>query len=168
MAAMTRPQFGSPPKKAVLHRNDSAMVRQAFLASSLVEAPFTSTSTRRVAPSPSLTIICASSTDKEVRRAVNSLKSLVPAFISEAPLMPLAKARTVSLVEVSLSTIMLLKEALTALFRASARRGALMSASVMKKASMVAMFGQIMPAPLQRPAMTTSRPPILALLSPDF
>ncbi len=38
-----------------------------------------------------------------------------------------------------------------------------MAASVAMKASMVAMFGAIMPEPLQKPAMRTGTPPIIAV-----
>ena len=56
-----------------------------------------------------------------------------------------------SLVEVSESTVTLLKLLLTAAVRACDRSGAARGASVVMTAIMVAMFGMIMPAPLHIP-----------------
>ncbi len=63
----------------------------------------------------------------------------------------MARMSTVSLVLVSPSTEMRLKERSTAFLRASRRAGASISRSVVMKASMVAMEGWIMPAPLAAP-----------------
>ena len=132
-AAIIRPQFGSPPKNAVLTRNDSAMVRAALLASPLVAAPVTCTSIKRVAPSPSLTIIWASSTERRVRSRTKALYSSEERdVIGEAPEAPLANIITVSLVEVSLSTMMELNELSAASLRAAFKTGAVTAASVRK------------------------------------
>ena len=57
---MMRPQFGSPPAHEVLISSDFATASAASLASCAFAAPFTTTSTTRVIPSPSSTIIRAS------------------------------------------------------------------------------------------------------------
>ena len=61
---------------------------------------------------------------------------------------PEARAKQVSLVEVSESTVTLLKLLFTAAVRAADRSGGVRGASVVMTAIMVAMFGMIMPAPL--------------------
>ena len=65
-----------------------------------------------------------------------------------------------SLVEVSPSTVMQWKERSTERASMSWSRSAGMAASVKTKASMVAMFGWIMPDPLTMPLMVTGRPPM--------
>ena len=75
---------------------------------------------------------------------------------------PVAASSSVSLVEVSPSTVMQLKERSEA-SRSSARStGAGSLASVATKASMVAMSGAIMPDPLAMPLIWTVTPPIRA------
>ena len=64
---------------------------------------------------------------------------------------PDARAKQVSLVEVSESTVTLLKLLFTAAVRACDRSGAAMGTSVVMTAIIVAMFGMIMPAPLHIP-----------------
>ncbi len=73
----------------------------------------------------------------------------------------MAKAISVSEVEVSLSTVMQLNERSTDLASIACSAGAAIAASVKTKASMVAISGAIMPAPLAMPLMTTSASPIL-------
>jgi hypothetical protein len=75
---------------------------------------------------------------------------------------------TVSLVEVSLSTVMQLK-VLSAISRVSFwRTGKAMRASVKMKPSIVAMSGAIMPEPFTKPAIRTSSPPIDTLVTDSF
>ncbi len=76
---------------------------------------------------------------------------------------PVAKARTVSDVEVSPSMVMALKLPPTASTSASCRSVGAIGASVNRKASMVAMSGAIMPAPLAMPLMLTVTPSISAM-----
>jgi hypothetical protein len=76
---------------------------------------------------------------------------------------PVANAKSVSLVEVSPSIVTQLKVLSALSATRGCRAAASMAASVKTKHSIVAMSGWIMPAPLQKPLMTTSAAPILAL-----
>ena len=76
---------------------------------------------------------------------------------------PVASSRSVSEVEVSLSTVMALNEASVASAKSGCRIEAGRAASVTAKASMVAMSGAIMPEPLAMPAMVTATPSISTL-----
>ena len=71
-----------------------------------------------------------------------------------------AKTKTVSFVEASLSTEILLKDNPTASLRAFFKVAAFMFASVAKKESMVAMSGHIMPAPFAMPRILVLEPPM--------
>ena len=64
-----------------------------------------------------------------------------------------------SLVEVSPSTVMRLKERSATTRATSGNRAGAMPASVATKPSMVAMLGRIMPAPLLIPVTVTAAPP---------
>ena len=64
----------------------------------------------------------------------------------------------VSLVEVSESTVILLKLTFTALSRAACKSDALIGASVVRTAIMVAMFGMIIPAPFDMPPTVNVQP----------
>ncbi|MNC67560.1 hypothetical protein D3C75_1180680 [compost metagenome] len=77
-----------------------------------------------------------------------------------APEAPVANSRAVSLVEVSPSTVTLLKVVRTCRFSRAFSTGGAMLASVTMKASMVAMSGAIMPEPLAIPAILTLTPSI--------
>ena len=68
------------------------------------------------------------------------------------PAAPLARRATVSLVDVSPSMLMELKERSTAWERRGCRVEAGIGASVVRMLRRVAMFGWIMPAPLAMPA----------------
>ena len=72
---------------------------------------------------------------------------------------PVANISSVSLVEVSLSTVTALKVLAVALRKQRLQDGAAICASVATKDSIVAMSGAIMPAPLAMPLMVTSPPP---------
>ena len=77
-----------------------------------------------------------------------------------AAAVPVANSKSVSLVEVSPSMVMALKVASTAGARISRNGPGSIAASVKRKASMVAMSGAIMPAPLAMPLMVTGTPSI--------
>jgi hypothetical protein len=68
--------------------------------------------------------------------------------------------RSVSEVEVSLSTVMALNEPRTPFASSACRTGAGIGASVKTKESIVAMSGAIMPAPLAMPLIVTTASPI--------
>ena len=76
---------------------------------------------------------------------------------------PVAKISKVSLVEVSPSMVTALKVSSTAGSSEARSACGSIAASVKRKASMVAMSGAIMPAPLAMPLMVTSTPSISAL-----
>ena len=68
---------------------------------------------------------------------------------------PVAKASSVSEVEVSPSMVTALKVSTTPSRNRACNAGAAIGASVKTKASIVAMSGAIMPAPLAKPLMVT-------------
>ena len=84
------------------------------------------------------------------------------------PEAPLASASTVSLVDVSPSTVMWLKDSFTAAHSTSRKTVGATAASVVMKASMVAMRGWIIPAPLATPARQTDRTPASVRNTQDF
>ena len=81
-----------------------------------------------------------------------------PVAIGAPPAAPLARTMTASLVEVSPSIVTWLKVRSTAGRRSSASACDAIGASVVRKASMVAICGWIMPAPFAMPPMRISRP----------
>ena len=125
--------------------SDSATFRAARCASPSVRAPVTRTLATLEAPSASRAIWVARSAQASVTESTTTLGSARPAR-------PEAISTTVSLVDVQPSTVIELKESRTAIRRRSARVPGSSSASVVRKASMVAMFGASMPAPLAIPA----------------
>ncbi len=126
-------------------RSESATLRAARWASPSERAPVTRICTSLDAPSASAAIWVARSAQASVTMVVRRLGSAGPAR-------PDAISTTVSLVEVHPSTVMALNESRTAMRRTSARAAGSTSASVVRKASMVAMSGASMPAPLAMPA----------------
>ena len=86
----------------------------------------------------------------------------------ERPEAPLAIKRTESLVLMSPSMVIRLKDRLTAWARVSWRNGFDTEASVVRKASMVAMFGSIMPAPLTTPPTVISPAEVSIFAEHDF
>ena len=126
---------------------DSATVRTMRSASAVERAPSTSTCAIFVAPSPSRTSISASCSAASARAVAKASYAGPGPAIGAAPLAPLASTTAQSFVEVSPSTVMRLRLAPTAATSAWRSSGASTAASVVKKASMVARFGAIMPAP---------------------
>ena len=74
-------------------------------------------------------------------------------MISGPPAAPLANAAMVSLVDISPSTEIELNERFTAYDKIDCKAFGSIGASVTKNPNSVAMFGQIIPAPLERPAI---------------
>ncbi|SCZ97281.1 BZ3500_MvSof-1268-A1-R1_Chr4-2g07108 [Microbotryum saponariae] len=107
----------------------------------------------------------ANSAAKSVSWSLNLMYSSGVAFseISTDPLAPLASTTIVSLVDMSPSTEMELKERSTAYVSASCREAGVTAASVAIMPSSVAcggpMLGWIIPAPLSMPTILTSLPP---------
>ena len=164
---MMRPQLGSLPASAVLTSGELAIARATRSASAAVFAPRTSTATSFDAPSPSLTISLASVWQSSTSPAANHEALLAPAR-TVTPEAPLASASTVSLVDVSPSTVMWLKDSFTAAHSTSRKTVGATAASVVMKASMVAMRGWIIPAPLATPARQTDRTPASVRNTQDF
>ena len=159
MDASTRPQFGSAPKMAALTRFDPATLFASSIATSSFGAPFTSTSSSFVAPSPSAAMSFASSLQTSVRAAANRSSSAPGSTSGWLPARPFASAKTQSFVLMSLSTVSALKLRSIARLRAPASADGPTAASVVTTAIMVASEGAIIPEPLQMAEMVTSLPP---------
>ncbi|KAH3669026.1 hypothetical protein WICMUC_005125 [Wickerhamomyces mucosus] len=131
MAHKILPQLASFPYKAVLTNGEFEIV---------------------------LATLCASSCDKVwandvISWRIASYESVVASVINLPPAAPLAKAAMVSLVDISPSTDIQLNERSTAYFKIDCKALLSIGASVTKNPNKVAMFGQIIPAPLDKPAM---------------
>ena len=114
-------------------------------------APLTEHSSSFVAPSPSPAIIRQSWTFTVFSAHMKLVKSSPSSTISALPARPLARIVTMSLVEVSPSTLIMLKVVWMSPESAFCSIGALTAASVVRKTSMVAILGWIMPLPLAIP-----------------
>ena len=110
----------------------------AFLASWELWAFFTFISTNLVAPSPSATIILAKERVTKSKASRKICKLLSPSSISSFLANPLAKMTTISLVLISLSMVIILKDLATESFRVFLRARLAMRASVVMKESIVA------------------------------
>ena len=109
------------------------------LASSSVAQLFTTTSMVCLAPSAPATILRQSEMHTSLRVLWNSSRSTGK--------IPLERSATVSLVDVSVSTLMLLNDRFTLCRRTPSIRSSGTMASVNMYTSMVAMLGSIIPAP---------------------
>ena len=142
------------------------MAMATRLAEPSSTAPATSMRMNFCAPSPSRTTWRARSSSTASSAAAKPARSVEP-WPARAPgglaAAPVANSSTVSLVEVSLSTVVQLKLRAVPLASMACRAGAGMAASVNTKQSMVAMSGAIMPLPLAMPVMRTGVPPISAV-----
>jgi hypothetical protein len=127
-------------------------------ASDTVAAPETVTVTSLVAPSPSRAIIRASSPATAWMASCTSAKAGVPMEISLPPAAPDASRTHMSFVDVSMSTVTRLKVNSTACRRAVSHAPLVRGASVVMTASIVAIFGAIMPLPLAMPPTVMRRP----------
>jgi len=155
-----RPQLASSPKKAVLTRGELATVKATSRALAASAAPVTRISISLVAPSPSMTNWRAKSSRTACRASPKRRPSrLSGSVIGSFPAVPPAITRRVSLVLVSPSMVMALKDVAVAAFSRDCRTGRAMTASVATKPSMVAILGAIIPAPLAMPPMVTNLSP---------
>ena len=109
------------------------------------------------APSPSRTT-CKARSCSTASSAARKPRSIGPpaAGMRACRAWPVANSSTVSLVEVSLSTVVQLKLPATPRASIACKAAAGIAASVNTKQSMVAMSGAIMPLPLAMPQMRTS------------
>src|SRR5258706_6268085 len=158
IACTTRPQFGSPPKSAVLTSAEFATERATRSASRSLRAPRTATVASLVTPSPSRARRSQSSALASSSRRSNSRARREPTPIGVLPAAPLASTSTVSLVLVSPSMVSALKVASAAPRSARRRSAGSTARSVARYASIVAMRGMIMPAPFAIPASAKPRP----------
>ena len=152
MAMMMRPQLASAPAMAVLTSGELAMHWATWRACSGFFAPQTQIWISLRAPSPSRTICRASSCITSPNALANRAKSLAVVMLAPCPL---ENSRQVSLVEVSPSTLMALKVSAHSCLSSLRNAAAGSLASVNKNASIVAMFGAIMPEPLAMPLICT-------------
>src|SRR3990172_6765693 len=166
-AARIRPQLGSMPWAAVFTSGEVVIASPARRASSSLAAPMTVTAITLVAPSPSRTIWWARCW---VRATSASRNSAYPGSSGErsnaAPAAPVASRKIVSLVLVSPSTLIRLKDRPTAKRSARWSSGGSTAASVVTSESVVAMRGWIIPAPLAMPPSVTACPPISIWTAP--
>ena len=158
-AARIRPQDGSPPKIPDFTRLPPATARARSRAISRSGTPATSTMNSLLAPSPSAAIALARSAHRLVSVASRVLKAALPGSIAGAPEAPLASAMTVSLVDMSPSTVMVLNVSSTADTSARCSVSGATRASVVMKQSIVAICGWIIPDPLAMAAKRTVLPP---------
>ena len=123
--------MASPPATAVFTSGELAMESPILRALSSSLAPVTVTAMNFCAPSPSRTTRCASS--RHTSRSA-AMKASAPGSSNEVscalPALPVAKASTVSLVEVSESTVMQEKVSRFARERHSCRKAGEIAASV--------------------------------------
>mmetsp|Transcript_9451 Transcript_9451/g.16202 ORF Transcript_9451/g.16202 Transcript_9451/m.16202 type:complete len:355 (+) Transcript_9451:390-1454(+) len=145
-----RPTFGSFPATADLKSGPFTTALPTFMAIRSSSAPVTATRITCRVPSP-LRTTCAARSRQSPRRAPRKVSGDTPET------RPLEMRTVLSLVDSSPSTEMALKLSETASDRTSCISSRLSSlASVIKKHSMVAILGSIIPAPL---AIPTSRAP---------
>ena len=119
-AAATRPQFGSRPWTAALSRLLETTARATARASARSAAPVTRQVMRVVAPSPSAACWRASERQTAVRAAPSWAASELPGRGDSASEAPEARTKTVSLVDVSPSTLVCSKVAADASRRSAA------------------------------------------------
>ena len=129
-------------------------------ASCLDDAWMTFVSKRAVAPSPSPAIFFARVSLISWSASRNASYSGLFSLISGFSAIPFASTSSVSFVEVSPSTEIILKVSTTSSFTAFVSSSLEITASVVTKASMVHILGWIMPEPLHIPPRVTVLPPI--------
>ena len=121
-----------------------------------------------VAPSPSPAIIMESFLQTAVSASRNVLYASFSSVISSFSASPFAIMASVSFVEVSPSTLIMLNVVSAAALTAFCSIGTEMAQSVVTKHSIVAMFGWIMPEPLEMPPMRTSLSPSVIFTAHSF
>ena len=110
MAQSTRPQLASAPNIAAFKSAEPTTALAAALASASVLAPVTTQSSSFVAPSPSPRYLAAEPDGQRVQRSAKGRRSPRPRRLSSAlPARPLDMMATMSFVEVSPSTVTMLK-----------------------------------------------------------
>ena len=156
------------PNQLVFASGDFATARAARSASRSLFAPFTVTVTNFVAPSPSVAIWRASEMHTVSSAARKASKSLPGALISRFPALPDARMKRESFVDSSPSTTRRLKLRPTASWRARFSIRGETAASVVRKPSIVAILGSIIPEPFDMPPTVTFLPPIVTVAHASF
>ncbi len=146
---------------AALVRLEQITLLATALAAVSSFAPVTAHSKSFVAPSPSPAMLRQRKMFTVLSACMKTSKSAPSAVISALPARPLAIMLTMSLVEVSPSTLTMLKVFLMSPLRAFCSMAGEIAASVVRKTSMVAMSGCIMPLPLAMPPKRQVLPPRL-------
>ena len=141
IAQSTLPQLASAPNIAALSSDEHITLLATVLAIASSLAPLTTHSSILVAPSPSPAIIRQSCIVTVLRASMNTLKSASSLVILAFPARPLAITDTISLVEVSPSTLIMLKVFCTSLPSAILSISGAMHTSVVINTSMVAILG---------------------------
>src|ERR1700729_719699 len=158
-AMTTLPQLASSPAIAVLTSGELAIDSATLRAEAFDTAPSTMISTSLRAPSPSRATCSAISASTARNALAKPVSRGSPArLIFGAPLAaaaPVANASNVSDVEVSPSMVTALKVSSTPFFSSDCSAPAAIGTSVNTNASMVAISGAIMPAPLAMPLIVT-------------
>ncbi len=168
MAQSTRPQFASAPNIAAFSRLEQTTLFATVRAVERSSAPSTRHSSSLVAPSPSPAIMRQSCTVTVFSAVIKAEKSVPGAMISGFPAKPLASSVTMSLVEVSPSTLTILKVPATSLESTLSSIVEDMAASVVRNTSIVAILGWIMPLPLAMPPKRQVLPPSSNSTATDF
>ena len=141
IAQRIRPQLASAPNIAAFVRLEVITDFAIAFARGMVGAPVTVHSTNFVAPSPSPAIFFAIEVQISLTTATNKSKSAPSLSMTGFSAMPFAMMETISFVEVSPSTLTMLKVSSTASLSAFCSMGVVIAASVVRKPSMVAMLG---------------------------
>ena len=160
MAQSTRPQLASAPNMAAFSRLLVITLLATTAAVFSSAAPVTSHSSSLVAPSPSPAMERHNAMVMVFSAFIKVSKAGPSSVISPLPASPLARIATISLVDVSPSTLSMLKVFCTSWLRAFCSMAAEMAASVVRNTSMVAMLGWIMPLPLAMPPIRQVLPSI--------
>ena len=160
MAQSTRPQLASAPNMAAFSRLLVITLLATTAAVFSSAAPVTSHSSSLVAPSPSPAIVRHREIVTVFSAFMKVSKAGPSSAISVFPASPLAIMVTISLVEVSPSTLSILNVFCTSWLSAFRSMGAEMAASVVRNTSMVAILGWIMPLPLAMPPRRQTLPSI--------
>src|SRR6478752_6430543 len=158
-AITTRPQLASSPVIAVLTSGELAIDIAILRADAFDAAPSTMISTSLRAPSPSRATCSARSASTARNALANAFRrgSLARLILGApcAAAVPVAKASRVSDVEVSPSMVTALNVSSTLSLSSACSAPDAIGASVNTNASMVAMSGAIIPAPLAMPLIVT-------------
>ena len=145
-----------------MNKGELAIEKPIFFAIDIDLAPTTSIVMNFFAPSPSATICLARFSDNLCKAFLKSCRlGSKTLYIFAFFALPVEKMTTISLVEVSPSTVMALNVVLATVLKIAFKKTEGIFASVNMKDNMVAIFGAIIPEPLAIPEIFTDLLPIL-------